>query len=116
VDVIRDGRRERLETVVAEHSVVQLVGRDLHRRLDGAVFGDAATAYRDNRLRGVIILQIESGSVAWRYGLRAGDIILSVNRRNTEDLQQFAGMVENAGPDLLLRFVRGRQAYFLVLD
>lgn len=116
VDLIRDGRRERLETVVAEPSVVQLVGLDLHPRLGGAVFGDAATAYRDNRLRGVIVLQIESGSVAWRYGLRAGDIILSVNRRNTEDLQQFAGTVESAGTDLLLRFVRGRQAYFLVLD
>ncbi len=116
MDLIRDGKRERLETVVAESSVVQLEGRNLHPRLAGAVFGDAATAYRNNRLRGVIVLQIESGSVAWRYGLRAGDIILSVNRRNSEDLQQFAGLVENAGQNLLVRFVRGRQAYFLVLD
>jgi Do/DeqQ family serine protease len=116
VDLIRDGKRERLKTVVAESSVVQLDGGNLHPRLAGAVFGDAATAYRDNRLRGVIILQIEYSSVAWRYGLRAGDIILSMQRRNTEDLQQFADVVENAGPDLLVRFVRGRQAYFLALD
>lgn len=116
VDIIRDGRRQRLETLVAEPTVVQLDGEGLHPRLDGAVFGDAATAYQDDRVRGVIILEMESGSTAWRYGLRAGDIVVSVNRRATENMQQFTSVIDGAGRDLLLNIVRGRRAFFVVLD
>ena len=59
--------------------------------------------------------KVERSSRAWGAGLRAGDIILSVNRQQTPSLQAFLAMVNQTQGSLLLSVHRGNQTAYLVL-
>jgi serine protease Do/serine protease DegQ len=61
-----------------------------------------------------VIYSVKRGSPAWNAGLRAEDLITSVNRQPVKSLEAFKPMVQNAD-QLLLNIVRGRQAMFLLL-
>ena len=61
------------------------------------------------------VLNVQRGSIAWRSGLRAGDIITSVNREPVKNLQEFLSKVDKKEESLLLNIIRGNAAAFLVL-
>ena len=48
-------------------------------------------------------------------GLRAGDIITSVNKQRIESLKELKGAVSKSRDQLLLRVIRGNAALYLVL-
>ena len=67
------------------------------------------------RLQGVMIYKLDRDSRAWRAGLRAGDIILSVNRQRTPSLPAFLAVVNQVQGPLLLSVQRGTQSAYLVI-
>jgi len=112
----REGKRQTLSTVVVsgrEFSADISVGNP---RLDGIAFSDI-----DNNspyfgvVGGVVVNEIDRDSLAWRSGLRQGDIITSVNRQAVANAQEFYTTVNRHTGSLLLRIVRGNTAAFLVL-
>lgn len=62
----------------------------------GARLRSLAADEADFTDRGVLVLEIESGSRAAAGGLRAGDVIVEVNRRVINDLGEFNAAVEDA--------------------
>jgi len=63
---------------------------------------------------GVLITDIESDD-AWRAGLRPGDVVLMINNRDIENLDDFASVVENIEPNraVALRVWRNGTANFI---
>ena len=63
---------------------------------------------------GVLITDIESDD-AWRAGLRPEDVILMINNRDVENLDDFASLVENIEPEraVALRVWRNGTANFI---
>ena len=113
--VLRDGKRLHIRTKIGEPEAVTLKGEKLHPRLAGAVIGEVDEATPRGRLQGVAIVEIQQGSPAWSTGLREGDLITSVNRKEITELEEFRQLARQAD-SLLLNIQRGNNALFLVLQ
>jgi len=67
------------------------------------------------RIRGVMIFNVRKKSKAWAAGLRKGDIISSVNRRDVRNVEQFLDAFNNSKEKFLLRVFRdGNSALVMV--
>lgn len=75
---------------------------------------DASHPYH-GKVEGVIVVNVERGSPAWRSGLRQGDIITSVNKQDVSDVQSFIKKVDKLKGSLLFRIIRGNGAAFIVI-
>jgi Do/DeqQ family serine protease len=66
---------------------------------------------------GVLVASVEPGSPASRRGLRAGDVILEVNRQRVRNSREFSEVVRRSGgeTDLLLFVQRGKSTRFVVV-
>ena len=62
-----------------------------------------------------MIAEIEKGSAATRMGLKPGDLIVSVNRREITTLSEMEQAVRINDKSLRLNILRGNSALFLVL-
>lgn len=66
---------------------------------------------------GVVIANIEQGSVAHAEGLRKGDLVKEVNRVPVSSVRDFQKEMEKVdkGETILLRVLRGTRAFYVVL-
>lgn len=63
---------------------------------------------------GVYIAKVERGSKAWRYGLREGDVVLSVNQKPVETVEQLKEYAAEK-KTLLMNLQRGNASVFIVV-
>ena len=113
--ILREGKSLTLRPVLAARER-QLAGADLDPRLDGARFVDLPERLRQRGGNGVVIEEIRSGSRAARNGLRQGDVVTAVNRRELADLAGLRQRLSPAPEQLVLTVVRGRQAFLVLLE
>jgi serine protease DegQ len=59
---------------------------------------------------------VASDTRAFANGLRAGDLIVALNRRDIAGLGDFERRLAQSGPTALLTVIRGRSAYFVALQ
>jgi serine protease Do/serine protease DegQ len=114
-EILREGRRQRMNVEVSStrESIARTIG---NQRLEGVSFSELDSTHPYyGVVQGVIVNEIDQRSLAWRYGLRPGDIITSVNRQPVLDVQDFVAIMDRNTGSLLLRIVRGDSAAFLVL-
>jgi serine protease Do/serine protease DegQ len=111
LDIIRNGRPRRLQAIIADPLDMQAAADGLSDRLAGAVLGELPPG----RGEGVAVLEVKRGSPAWRAGLRAGDIIVSINRQPVTALAQVSAAVQRSPERLLLNLRRGDTALFIVI-
>ena len=111
----REGKPLKLKATLSPR-VTELEGARLDARLSGARFGALAESLRRQGVVGVLVLEVEPGSRAANSGLRAGDLITAVNRRDIGDLVALERSVSSRPEQLLLTLVRGRRSYFAVME
>jgi len=113
---IREGKRRSVTVKVAERETAAGPMDLRNERLAGATFGDIpeqSPAY--GRIPGVMVFEVSQGSRVAAAGLRQGDIISSVNRVPTRNLEEFLSVVNRLDGQMLLRVRRGNQAAFMVI-
>jgi serine protease Do/serine protease DegQ len=114
--IIREGVQKTISVTVAERKSADLMPELRNKRLTGATFGDIAEqSPAFGRVQGVMVYELEQRSHVAAAGLREGDIITSVNRVATRDLQEFLEVVNSIRGRMLLRVQRGNQAAFMVI-
>ena len=74
--------------------------------LAGAALADAERRGLAGRNRAVLVTGVEAGSAAFNHGLRAGDLIIGVNQRRVESVQDLAKAVRAQGR-VALNVLRG---------
>ena len=116
LDVLRKGKQLTLRAVLADPLTGSTAAGAVSKHLSGAVLG----AISDNHplaghVEGVQVLKIERGTPAWSAGLRADDIIVSINQRPVASMDAVAAAVQRNPDALLLNIRRGNSALFVVI-
>lgn len=116
-EILRDGREMKFIVTVEENTRPETAPGAFNELLSGVTVGDIdpGSPYY-GRIEGVMVSEVERGSAAWRGGLRAADVITSVNQVEIKNLREFLAAVDNKKRPLLIRIIRGNSAVFLVIN
>ncbi|MEO5624000.1 MAG: DegQ family serine endoprotease [Dokdonella sp.] len=116
VGLLRDGKPITVNTSLKASDVQSLKGDTLDPRLAGIQFADAADSLQRLGIGGVSVTRIAASSRAFANGLRNGDIIVAVNRRDLAGAADFRQLVAAHPRQLMLTLLRGNEAYYLLLQ
>ena len=81
VHAVRDGQARKFRMEVDDKRVVQVAGDRVDPRLAGATLSDFRPAGDPQSSAGVLVVDVDRDSAAWRRGLRSGDVIDGANGR-----------------------------------
>lgn len=86
-------------------------------RLRGAIVRDIGPGMpMYGKVQGVVVVEVESGSPAAARGLRAGDVIVAVNRKPVRNVAEFQVALQEAGRVAALDVLRGNTALFIIVS
>ena len=104
---LRDGKQSSVSVVIEATQTTDL--GSVVRQLGGAQFAEAAHA----AVAGVPVESVAEGSAAARLGLKAGDVIVAINRKPVHSIAELREAVRSAGSGLVLRIQRGDAQVFI---
>ena len=113
--LLRNAKRQDVIAVIRETGGKPSAGKALSRHLEGASLRDLRDGEMDHADRGVLIEDVAQGSAAWRAGLRPGDVIANVNRRDVSNMDELQAAIPEPDGALLLRVNRRGGMFFLVI-
>jgi serine protease Do len=105
LNLVRDGKPMTLEvtTTSMPDKVEARKGRDSEEKLGARVMELtpklAAQFGITGVKRGVIVFEVEEGSIADEVGLQQGDVILEINRRKIEGMKEFERAMKDVNPE-----------------
>jgi serine protease Do/serine protease DegQ len=91
-----------------------LEGRDLNGLLDGVVFQFERPVLLTD-VADVVVDSVTAASLAYEGGLRAGDVVLSVNDRLVDGPDGLAALLKGKEKRLLLGVSRGARRVFVLI-
>jgi serine protease DegQ len=112
IRALRDGRELAVTATLAARPK-ELAGHTLDERLAGASFVELPEALRRRGVSGVRVGEVQGGSRAAANGLRPGDVLAQVNRRDVEDLPALQRLLARPPQGLLLTVLRGGSAFLI---
>jgi serine protease DegQ len=111
--VLRNGREQSVNARIETPKPQEIEGQLVDPRLEGARFERVLDRDGVARIR---IAAVQPRSSAARAGLREGDVVLSVNRREIGQLDDLLAAAQAGRGTLLLNLQRGTSAFFLMLQ
>ncbi len=117
IDIVRDGKPKRLLAKIEEKKSKTIAGKKLSNKLAGAELTLTEIDQRNGEVTPVILIsKIQPGSPAANAGLRASDIILSVNKRPVATFEEFEKAIKVESRGLLLNIQRGNRGLFVLIQ
>ncbi len=123
VTVWRDGKKKEIKVELGERPVSEALTRENAEKVENVLGLTVDNLTPENMRRfdvdyegetGVIVVGVRQGSPAAKEGIRAGDLIVSINRKTVEKVSDFTELTRDLEPNkvVLLRMKRGRTSYF----
>ena len=114
--IVRDGEAVQVNLAVGESGEVAIGAGSRIPSLEGVVFGPLTPpSPLYGKVEGVLVVEVEPQTPAWNAGLRAGDVVIEVNRREVKEPDDILRAVEEAGMPILLNVRRRDGALFLLI-
>ncbi len=117
LEILRGNKKLAIKTRIADPEPNKVEGKQFDARLDGTIFSrieEGSPLY--GQINGVLVVETEPNSRAWRAGLRKGDVVVSANRRATADFTSLAEALKTSRRGILLNVVRGSSALFILIQ
>lgn len=112
ITVIREGKKKTLTAVIRDAKDSTVAGTRINQGLAGATIEEKEKGGKTY----LAVTEVEQGSAAWNAHLREGDIIMSVNRRPVQTLEELQKIVGDKDTQILLNIQRGRTALFVLIQ
>ena len=109
VDFIRQGERKTVTLEIFADDQEQVDGQRLTPRLRGVVLQNFHNPDEQTKGAGALVIEVDSNSTAYSFGLREGDIIVAANQRPTENISKLRDAARAEKRLLLLRVYRNGQ-------
>jgi serine protease Do len=121
--ILRDGKRKTFTVKLAERPSEEKIAAAKSQTIEKLgltvqnLTDDLAERFGYEGMAGVVVTQVESSSLAERAGIKAGMLIMEVNRESIANTKEFDKAVEKAGEDrsILLLITDGRYARYVIL-
>ncbi|WP_299019170.1 Do family serine endopeptidase [uncultured Photobacterium sp.] len=110
--IVRDGDEKIVNVVLQEATQNKVKADTLHRGLTGAEFANTTT---EDDAQGVKVTGLDEKSMAARYGLQKGDIILGLNRQPIRNLGELRKALDQQPNVLALEIKRGNNILYLII-
>jgi len=106
--VFRDGNKLTVKLQIASPQGIASGDAQIVPQLAGLKIANIdRTTPQGARVEGVLVVGIETGSVAAGYGLRPGDVIAAVNRQRVRNINEFLAAMRNVERAFQMSVVRG---------
>jgi Do/DeqQ family serine protease len=116
LDVLRDGRRSRVNVTITAVGGRRSDAGDALPQLAGAQLSDIPPSHPAyGQVGGVLVSEVARGSPAARAGLRRGDIILGIDRQPVRSLAELQGAAPLASGQLTLAILRGDTELLIIV-
>ena len=102
LEYLRDGDRLVQQIVIRAVEAKISFTDPASKYLKGATLGESS----EDEM-GVVVLEVEPGSTAWRFGIREQDVIFAINRVRIQSLEDVENAVARNASGLLLHIRRG---------
>jgi serine protease Do/serine protease DegQ len=115
LEVLRDGRPKKMVLEIGDDNLEKILGRRIDARLAGTELQNFRNQDEPTLGAGVLVTEIEPDSVAYRFGLRAGDVLVGANRRAVQNLTELREGSRLSSQQLLLRVYRAGEFGFVAI-
>ncbi len=109
---LRDGKSQNTKVTLQSDEQSQANASGILPALDGADL----TNYTEKGQKGVSITNVKAKSLAEQRGLKAGDIIIGVNRQPVENLGQLRKILDSKPSAVALNILRGDSNFYLLIQ
>ena len=129
ITVWRDGKEEKISLTVAERDRTQAQGRNNEQDLTGAdallgmkvrpVNADDIRRFNLRNNSGLLVTGLDSAGLAAEAGIKAGDIVLAVNKQPVSSAKDLAAKIAASGKErgaVLLHIWRDGQLFFRAVE
>ncbi len=124
IEVIRDRRPLELLVSLSQRKEDQVIASIPASRTEETLgvhvqdlTAELAEKYKINDKEGVLITKVDPGSIAQAEGLRDGDLVKEVNRKDVTSIREFNAAISDIkrGDTILLRILREARAFYVVM-
>ncbi|WWO96514.1 MAG: Do family serine endopeptidase [Candidatus Dasytiphilus stammeri] len=110
--LVRDGKKINVKVIIEKIKPAHKNSTFLYQGLEGAQFSNIKIKGQ----KGIKVDSVEEKSDAFTLGLRVGDIILSINKKEVKNVKELHNLLLNSPPYLSLHILRGDKTLYLLIQ
>ncbi len=124
IQVLREGKKKSFTVTIAKRDDTKVAGRQMQKSADDAlgiqvsdITPEIRRRYRSENIDGVVVTGVDNEGKGAAAGVRVGDIIKEINRKQINSVKAYESVLEKVNPGETVKFLIQRPgAGFVVVE